>query len=277
MACASWWRDEPASARVSVAPGTELPHHRLDGPADAPVIVLGNALGTDLSTWDAMLPALAETHRVLRYDHRGQGRSGALPGPESIEQLGRDALALLDANGIERAAYCGISLGGMIGIWLAAEAPERVESLVALCSSAHPGGEEAWRRRAAIVTKAGSTRPIAEGVVSRWITAETAAADPALMARLREMLEASSPAGYPACCMVLASLDLREALRGVAAPTLVVGAEGDEALPPDHSREIAGGIPASRLEIMERAAHLPIIERPEEVAALILGYLGEAR
>jgi 3-oxoadipate enol-lactonase len=237
------------------------------------VIVLGNALGTDLTTWDAVAGRLRATHRILRYDHRGQGRSGTLPGPESIEQLGRDVLALLDANGIRRAAYCGISLGGMVGLWLAANAPDRIDSLAVLCSSAHPGGEEAWRRRAAIVTKAGSTRPIAEGVAARWITAETADADPALVARLREMLVATPPAGYSACCMVLASLDLREGLRRVAVPTLVVGADGDEALPPAHSREIAAGIAASRLEIMERAAHLPVIERPEAVAALILGHL----
>jgi 3-oxoadipate enol-lactonase len=240
------------------------------------VIVLGNALGTDLTTWEEVAARLEPTHRVLRYDHRGQGRSGALAGPESIEQLGRDVLALLDANGIERAAYCGISLGGMVGLWLAAEAPERIDSLVALCSSAHPGGEEAWRRRAAIVTKAGSARPIAEGVVARWITPAGAAADPSLIARLEAILTATPPTGYSACCMVLASLDLREGLRRVAVPTLVVGADGDEALPPAHSREIAAGIAASRLEIMERAAHLPIIERPEAVAALILGHLGAA-
>ncbi|HWH19268.1 MAG TPA: 3-oxoadipate enol-lactonase [Solirubrobacterales bacterium] len=261
---------------MSAAPGAGLPHHRLDGPEGAPAIVLGNALGTDLTTWDAVAARLEPTHRVLRYDHRGQGRSGALPGPESIEQLGRDVLALLDANGIEHAAYCGISLGGMVGLWLAAEAPARIDSLVALCSSAHPGGEEAWRRRAAIVTKAGSTRPIAEGVVARWPTAEAAAADPELVARLEEMLRATPPVGYSACCMVLASLDLREALRRIAVPTLVVGADQDEALPPAHSREIAAGIAASRLEIMEPAAHLPIIERPDAVAALILGHLGAA-
>jgi 3-oxoadipate enol-lactonase len=256
-----------------VAHAAGLPHHRLDGPEGAPVVVLGNALGTDLTTWDEIAARLEPTLRVLRYDHRGQGRSGALAGPESIEQLGRDVVALLDANGIERAAYCGLSIGGMVGIWLAANEPGRIDSLVALCSSAHPGGEEAWHRRAAIVTKAGSTRPFAEGVVARWITAETAAADPALIARLEEMLIATPPAGYSACCMVLASLDLREGLRRVAVPTLVVGADGDEALPPAHSREIAAGIAASRLEIMERAAHLPIVERPEAVAALILARL----
>jgi 3-oxoadipate enol-lactonase len=261
---------------VSASPATGLPHHRLDGPADAPVIVIGNALGTDLTTWDAVAARLEPTHRVLRYDHRGQGRSGALPGPESIEQLGRDVLALLDANGIERAAYCGISIGGMVGLWLAANAPDRIDSLVAICSSAHPGGEEAWRRRAAIVTKAGGTRPIAEGVVARWITAEAAAADPVLLARLEEMLLATPPAGYSACCTVLASLDLRDALREIAVPTLVIGADHDEALPPAHSREIAAGIAASRLEIIERTAHLPIVERPEAVAALILGHLGTA-
>jgi 3-oxoadipate enol-lactonase len=262
-----------ARRSVSASPAAGLPHHRLDGPEGAPVIVLGNALGTELITWDEVAARLEPTHRILRYDHRGQGRSGALPGPESIEQLGRDVLALLDANGIKSAAYCGISLGGMVGLWLATNAPDRIDSLVALCSSAHPGGEEAWRRRAAIVTKAGGTRPIAEGVVARWITAAGAAADPALIARLEEMLIATPPAGYSACCTVLATLDLREALGGIAVPTLVVAADGDEALPPAHSREIAAGIAASRLEIIERAAHLPVIERPDAVAALILGHL----
>ncbi|HEY0278271.1 MAG TPA: alpha/beta fold hydrolase [Solirubrobacterales bacterium] len=260
---------------MSTSPGGGLPHHRLDGPEGAPAIVLGNALGTDLTIWDGVAARLEPTRRVLRYDHRGQGRSGALPAAESIERLGRDVIALLDANGIERAAYCGISLGGMVGIWLAANAPERIESLIALCSSAHPAGE-AWQRRAAIVAKAGSTKPFADGVVARWITAEGAAADPELMARLERMLIATPPVGYSSCCMVLASLDLRGELRRIIAPTLVVGADRDEALPPDHSREIAAGIEGSRLEIMEPAAHLPVVERPETVAASIIAHLGEA-
>lgn len=262
---------------MSVGAGADLPHHRLDGPDGAPAIVLGNALGTDLTTWDAVAARLSPSLRVLRYDHRGQGASGHLPGPRSIEELGRDAIALLDAAGIERAAYCGVSIGGMAGIWLAANAPERIESLIAVCSSAHLGGGEAWRRRAAIVAKAGGTRPIARGVVAHWITAETAAADPGLLARLEAILLASPPEGYIACCMVLASLDLRAELSRVAVPTLVVAADRDQALPPVHSREIAAGIAAARLETMERAAHLPTVERPDQVAELILGHLGAPR
>ena len=253
----------------------ELPHHRLDGPAGAPVVVLGNALGTDLSTWDEVAPRLESSLRVLRYDHRGQGASGELPGPGTIEELGRDVIAMLDAGGIERAAYCGVSIGGMVGIWLAAHFPERISSLICVCSSAHTGAaEEAWRRRAAIVAKAGSTKPIVEGVVERWLTEETVAARPELRARLESMLLASPPAGYVDCCMVLGSLDLRVDLSRVSVPTLVVAGERDQALPPVHSGEIAAGIAAARLETMERAAHLPHVERPDQVAELILGHLG---
>jgi 3-oxoadipate enol-lactonase len=249
-------------------------HWRVEGPADAPVVVLGNSLGTDMSMWDRVVPELRERCLVVRYDHRGQGGSSIFPGPYDVSDLGRDALALLDTLAIERAVYCGVSIGGMVGLWLAAHAPDRIEALVACCTSAHPGNAQSWAERAATVTAAGGTAPIADAVLARWLTPAFAAAHPDAAAELRTMLLASPAAGYAACCGVLERLDLRAALPGIAMPTLVVAGAQDAALPPEHGERIARAIPGARFEMLDPAAHIPMVERPDAVATLILEQLG---
>jgi 3-oxoadipate enol-lactonase len=245
----------------------------VQGPVDAPVVVLGNSLGTDLAMWDRVVPALRKRCGVVRYDHRGQGASPVVPGPYDVGDLGRDALALLDALAIERAVYCGVSIGGMVGLWLAAHAPDRIEALVACCTSAHPGNAQSWAERAATVAAAGGTAPVADAVVSRWVTPAFAAAHPDVVAELRVMLLASPAGGYAACCSVLERLDLRAVLPGIAVPTLVVAGAQDEALPPEHGRRIARGISDARFELLDPAAHIPMVERPDAVAALVLEQL----
>lgn len=261
-----------AAARPSVAL-----HHRVDGPSHGPALLLGNSLGTDLSMWDPVVERLGDSCRVVRFDHRGQGSSPVPPGPYEIGDLGRDVLALLDHLRIARAAYCGVSLGGMVGLWLAAHAPERVERLIACCTSACAGGSEAWAERAAVVTAAQSTAPIADAVVARWVTGKHAAQHPQEIADLRAMLVASPARGYAACCRVIQRLDLRDRLAQVRAPTLVVSAADDEALPPRHGREIAAGIPGARFELLRPGAHIPMVERPDEVVTLILDHLAVTR
>src|ERR687893_2482739 len=128
-------------------------HYLLEGSEDAPVLVLSNSLGTTLEMWDTQAPTLSERFRLLRYDHRGHGGSPAPPGPYEIGDLGRDVVHLLDRLGIGRASFCGLSVGGMTGMWLAAEAPERVERLVLLCTSALLGPKSVWDERIATATE----------------------------------------------------------------------------------------------------------------------------
>jgi 3-oxoadipate enol-lactonase len=247
--------------------------HVVEGPPDGPTVILGNSLGTSLAMWDRVVPALREQVRIVRYDHRGQGASPVLPGPYDIGDLGADLLALLDSLEVEHAAFCGVSLGGMVGLWLAANAPGRLDALVTFCTSAHPGHQDAWAERAETVMAAGSTAPVVDAVVSRWVTSRFAAANPRAVAGLRAMLLASPPAGYAACCGVLERLDLRDALPSIAVPTLVVGGAQDEALPPRHQQSVADAIRSARFELLDPAAHIPMVERPEAVAELILSHV----
>lgn len=252
-------------------------HHEIAGPADAPVVLLGHSLGTDVRMWDAQVPALAQRFCVVRFDHRGQGRSPVPPGPYEIADLAGDVLALMDDLGIERAHHCGLSIGAMVAMWLGARAPGRVDRLVLLCTSAHHAPASAWADRAAAVLAAGTTEPVADSVVDRWLTPAFAAAYPQVRAAARTWLVASPAAGYAACCGAIERMDLRGDLPRIAAPTLVVAAAGDPATPPEHQRLIADRIPGARLELLADAAHLATAEQPEAVTRLILEHLTEER
>ena len=250
-------------------------HHVVSGPAGAPALVLGNALGTDTTLWDGVVAALGDDFRVVRYDHRGQGASYEPDDPVTIADLGEDAVALLDELEIDAAAYCGVSIGGMVGLWLGAHAPHRVTGLMVCCSTAHPGTPDAWAQRAAAVSAAGATAPVVEAVTSRWLTPGFAAQHPEVLHELRAMLAASPARGYVALCAMLTELDLRPDLERVRAPTLVVGGAQDEAVPPVHSERIAAAVPGARLVLLEEAAHIPMAERPADIAALIREHFSE--
>jgi 3-oxoadipate enol-lactonase len=247
-------------------------HSEVSGPDDAPVLLLGGSLGTTLKMWDGQL-ALAERLRLVRYDHRGHGRSPIPPGPYEIEDLGRDVLALLDALELERVSYCGLSIGGMVGMWLGANAPERIDRLVLICSSAHMTPASAWAERAAKVREAGTVEVVADAVVARWLTPEYAASHPELVAELRAMLVANDPEGYAACCGAIERMDLRDQLARITAPTLVISGAQDEAIPPEHQRLIAHAIPGARLETLDPAAHVAAVEQPARVNELIAAHL----
>src|SRR6266404_1532224 len=152
------------------AGGTRI-FHRFDGSPEKPVLVLSNSLGTHLGMWDAQVPAFAERYRVLRYDSRGHGQSAVPPGPYRIEDLGRDLLALLDALGLSRVHFCGLSKGGMVGMWLATNAPDRVERLVLCNTSAYLGPPELWKARIEAV-RASGMQAVVPQVLERWLTAE---------------------------------------------------------------------------------------------------------
>ena len=252
------------------------PHRLLTGPAGAPVVVLANSLGTDLSMWDGVAAALGGRFRLLRFDHRGHGGSAVLPGPYRIEDLGRDLLELLDALGLERVSYCGLSLGGMVGMWLAAHAPERVDRLALCCTSAWLPPAEGWLDRAARV-RAGGTGAVAGVALARWFSPDWAAGHPAEVERARTMLVNVPAEGYAGCCEAIAGMDLRAELPSIAAGTLVIAGGNDLATPPSHGEAIAAAVPRARLVVLPRRAHLAPVEEPDAVAGLLLNHFEEAR
>lgn len=245
-----------------------------EGPVDAPVVLLSNSLGATRGMWRPQVPALAERYRVISYDTRGHGESPAPGGPYSIDDLVDDVVALLDRLGVERAHVAGLSLGGMTGIRLAAREPGRVHRLAVLCSSAKTD-PQGFLDRAAAARSAG-TAPLAAAVVSRWLTPAHAGDHPEQVARLEAMVAEADDEGYAACCEAIAGLDLRDDLGRITAPTLVVSAAEDPALPPEHQRVIAEGIVGSELLTLTPAAHLANLERALEVTGALLGHFDAA-
>ena len=247
--------------------------HRFDGPLGAPPVILSNSLGSTWAMWDPQVPALSETHRVLRYDHRGHGGSATPAAPYSIADLGQDLIALLDDLDVATASFVGLSLGGMVGMWVAAHHPERIDQLVLICTSALPGASTSWQERAALV-QADGTGAVADAVVGRWFTPEFATREPGLVTRMTAMVSATPAAGYAACCQAIAGLDLREECRRIATPTLVIGGAQDPAMPPAaHSRLVADLVADARYVELSPAAHLASVEQAEAVTTLVLAHL----
>src|SRR5256714_1690656 len=174
-------------------------HYELSGPAKAPVLVLSNSLGSDFSMWDPQMPELRKKYRVLRYDTRGHGQSSVTPGPYTIEQLGRDLAGLLDALAVDEFAFCGLSMGGLIGMWLGEQMHDRVQKLVLCSTAAKIGNEETWDARIAAVRK-GGMQPISQGVVERWFTAGFCASQPGHLGRGQRTIEGADGGGYEAGC-----------------------------------------------------------------------------
>jgi len=244
--------------------------HRWDGAPDGPVLVLANSLGTTTAMWDAQAATLGAHFRLLRVEARGHGGSPVTPGPYSIELLGRDMLALLDRVGVDRTHYCGLSIGGMVGMWLAAHAPQRIDRLALCCTSAHLPPPSTWTDRAATV-RAQGVGAIAEVVVGRWFTPAFHEREPRTVAAFTEALAAIPAEGYAGCCEAIATMDLRSELAAITAPTLVVSGAADPATPPTHQEEIAAGIPGALLQIVP-GAHLAPVESPEPVTAALLAH-----
>lgn len=237
------------------------------------MVLLASSLGTNLEVWDPQVPALAERLRVVRFDHRGHGRSPAAPGPYEIADLAGDVLALMDRLGVRRAHFCGLSIGAMVGMWLAAHEPERIDRLVLMCTAAYLPPASAWAERARAVLAAGTTEPVADTVVDRWLTPPFAREHPAVRGWLRDMLVGQPPDGYAACCGAIERMDLRGDLPRIAAPTLVVSGADDPASAPEHQELIAGAIPGARLEVVADAAHLASVQQPQVVNHLLVAHL----
>jgi 3-oxoadipate enol-lactonase len=249
-------------------------HHNISGPAGAPTVLLGGSLGTTGAMWDPQVAALSPHLRTVAFDHRGHGGSPVPEGPYEIAQMGGDVLALIDTLELDRISYVGLSIGGMVGQWLAANHPERIDRLVLMTTTAHMSLPDAYAERAATVREAGTTEVVADAVLSRWFTPHWIPSHLETVAELREMICGTPVEGYAGCCEAIATMDLRGALPSIAAPTLVIGGADDPAVPPDHQRAIAAAVTGAQLEIIEDAAHLPNIQHPDRVNRLIASHLG---
>jgi len=251
-------------------------HHELAGPDGAPVLVLAPSLGTTLELWDEQVGPLRERFKVLRFDHRGHGRSEVPPGGYTIDDLGMDLLELLDGLGLERVHFAGVSLGAMVGMWVASHAPSRIDRLALLCTSPWYEHTGMWIERIARV-RDGGTASIAEEVVAKWFTPRFPVSAPQVFARYVGMLATSPDDGYAGCCAAVAGMDLRPFLGDIKAPTLVVAGAEDLAAPADpHARTIVAGIGGAGLEIVAGAAHLANVEQPAAVTRLLLDHFGES-
>jgi 3-oxoadipate enol-lactonase len=247
-------------------------HAAVEGPADGPVLVLLSSLGTTGAMWQPQAVALRDTYRVVRADHRGHGGSPVPPGPYELADLGTDVLALLDRLRVRRASLAGLSLGGMVAMWLAIHHPDRLHRLVLCSTAAVLGPPQNWADRAALV-RAEGTAALAATVVGRWLTPAYASAHPGLVEWLEAMVAGTSAAGYAACCGVVERMDLVPELPSIVAPTLVIAGADDPATPIEHAERIAAGIPGARLEVLSPGAHLVNLEQPDAVTTLLRSHL----
>ncbi|HUB70292.1 MAG TPA: alpha/beta fold hydrolase [Acidimicrobiales bacterium] len=234
--------------------------YRADGPAAAPVLVLLGSLGTTADVWDSQLQALRPWLRTLRVEHPGHGGSARLPGKGSVEALGKRVLGLLDELQVERASVAGLSLGGLVGLWLAANHPERVDRLVLACTTARFENSATYAERA-VAVRASGTAPLVPGALSRWFTDGFSRANPDVPARYGAMLAAIDPEGYAYCCEAVASADLRGEVAGIEAPTLVVGGARDPVVTPAQAGALASSLKDAMLCVLPGAAHLANVEQ----------------
>ena len=257
---------------VTLADG-EL-NYLLEGPAAAPVLLLSNSLGTDLHMWDVQMAALTQHFRVLRYDTRGHGQSLVSEGPYSIEQNGRDLLALLDALDIPKAHFCGLSMGGLIGQWLAINAAPRIERLVLCNTAAKIGSPEVWNPRIDSVLAGGARamRELRDASIARWFTAAFAEAQPQRVEPVVGMLAQTSPAGYAANCAAVRDADFREQLGAIKAPTLIVCGSADPVTTVADGRFMAERIAGAQL-LELHAAHLSNVEAGVAFSRRVLDFL----
>jgi len=246
-------------------------HYQFDAAPEKPVLMLSNSLGTDFSMWDPQAAIFAEHFSLLRYDTRGHGQSSAPPGPYSIEQMGRDVLALLDELKLSRVHFCGLSMGGMIGQWLGAHAQERVHSLVLADTAAKVGDDDFWNDR----IQTGLRRGMAAAVpffVEGWFTEPFRKSSPDVVERIASVYRRMSPEAFAACCAALRDMDLRADLAKICAPTLVVYGAHDMAIPPSESLLLVEAIAGSQGLRLE-SAHLSNVESQAAFTKGVLDFL----
>jgi 3-oxoadipate enol-lactonase len=245
--------------------------YQLVGEADAPTLVLSNSLGTDRAMWAPQMESFTQRFRVLRYDMRGHGRSSVTPGDYSIERLARDVLGLADALNIDRFHFCGLSMGGMVGMWLAANAAARIDHLV-LCNTApRIGPPDVWDSRIGRV-RAGGMDSIADAVLDRWFTSDYRRRAPDTIAWMRAMLVATPTDGYVASCAAVRDMDQWRSVSTIDRPTLVVSGTHDAVTPPADGREMSARIEGSRYVELD-ASHISNVEAAQRFTAEVMQFL----
>ncbi len=246
-------------------------NYQIDGADSAPVLMLSNSLGTNLHMWDKQVPALAKRFRVVRYDTRGHGKTSAPSFPYTVSMLGQDAIALMDALKLSKIRFCGLSMGGMIGMWLARHVPSRIEQLVLCNTAAKFGVPEVWNQRVATV-RASGMKAITDAVIERWFTKEFRGKSPKAIEPIVEMLHTTKAEGYAGNCAAIRDVDQRWTIGSIAVPTLVIGGKLDPATPYEAAELIAKRIPGAKLVGLD-AAHLSNIEQPEAFTKALDGFL----
>lgn len=247
-------------------------HTQWEGPEGAPVLLLSNSLGTRLEMWDDQIGALTEHFRVLRYDSRGHGRSSAPDRDYTIDELGRDAVALLDVMELDRVWYCGLSKGGMVGQWLGCNAPDRVHKLVLSNTAAHLGPRDLWDERVRVSREQGM-EALVDVILQRWLTEAFRASSPERVEIVKSQVLTTPGYGYAACSAAIRDMDLREAIKAITTPTLVIAGAEDPATTPEAGKLIADSIQGARLEVIPEAAHLANIEQTELYNAKLVEFL----
>jgi 3-oxoadipate enol-lactonase len=256
---------------MTLGDGTPLAY-RLDGGAPRPVLILANSIATDLSMWDDNVDAFARHFRVLRYDMRGHGDSGAPAGAYSIDRLGRDVLELMDHLGIERAHFLGLSLGGFVGQWLGVHAPQRIDRLVLSNTAPHLGPATYFDERIAALATRPAMSEVADTFLANWFSAPLREQGGATMQRFRSMILRTPPQGLAGAFAAVRDADLRRTITLIDRPTLVIGGDHDTVTLPEHSRQIAAAVPGARL-VMLPSVHLPNVEMPGAYADHVLRFL----
>jgi 3-oxoadipate enol-lactonase len=243
----------------------------IEGRDDRPALMLSNALGTTLQMWEPQMQALTQVFRVIRYDRRGHGKSSVPPGPYSMERFGRDVLAVLDDLNIEKVHWCGLSMGGMVGQWLGANAPDRLDKIVLANTICYYPDPTNWLNRIKAVQD-GGTAAVADTVIAGWLTADFRQREPQTAEWLKAMLLATPVEGYLACCEALSTLDQRDLLPRIKNPTLVIAGRHDMSTPISAGEFIRNGIPGANMIILD-AAHISNVEQAHAFTDAVIAFL----
>jgi 3-oxoadipate enol-lactonase len=249
--------------------------HTILGDRSRPMLVMSSSLGTSQSMWEPQY-ALQSEYSLLLYDHRGHGASPAPDGPYSVDELGADVIALLDDLGVDSASFCGLSLGGMVGLWLASHHPQRIDRLIVMCALARLEPVSRYRDRA-LAVRAGGLEPIAAGIVSHWFTPAFVERNPDAVERFSRELAGMPAEGYASCCDAIVACDLRDRISRIDAPTLLIAGADDPIVRPEAAVLFGASFRDASVAVVQNAAHLVNVEQPDIVCRLVREHLAEQR